>query len=1051
MQGRFVRLFALLLAWTLAVSGTAPGTAFGPASTVKAADPPLVLDGTQSAWAEVELFEAHGYGLTVPAVMNRFRQPITREEFSILAVKLYEGITGKKAVPGANTFQDTSNPEVLKAYNLGIVKGLDATTFAPQRQITRQEICVMIYRALDVSIAGLDKDTSGDFPFADQGSIAAWALTEMRFAYRNQIMKGVGNNRIGPLENTTREQAIVLLKRTYVQYAKPDRKGVVEGTVQLQKPPLLGLAALGRYRALDGSGPVFPRFDEKLKLYASTGTAKPLARPTASLLDQLQTSVNLIPAFPIVLGGARYTDADFGAFVDKDISSRHWFSYVLAPGADAKNVVWQVATAPFAGGVLGWKTPTGLKGRGEVAATAGEFQIDFANLGTGSFVLASAYKPIPQDRTPYYVRAVPVDGFGNPVGEPGTGMAVLCGIRTAEPDPTKPVAASFQVWTPLSPQGKFSGENMDLPTYRPVVGVDPRSSERRIFHLNGLDGTLGTGLVKIGIQVSTQPFPSQGGGWPDTPNLVHEELHDLPVPSLATAYPNSLLVDFTSFAKPASAMEEGKHIRYHLRGVALKAGLEPGTWEVLHSSPVTIDYGWNPPVTWYSDSPYTKVEVLKHSLPDLEIVDYTPVRWQATDYLHHYYVFQAPTAHQILNKWKNQDGYVLYPYILHEAYYASRGIRSAQEYESKEIPKVLPVGAKVYFPPPKEEQKAWYEQLYEGVVGFFEDLFQVTKELANQVSKAYADLKTGLVAHVVALCPVESLKGPFRTALEGLVNYGLMTLGVPPTLPNFDQLTDMSLDYLAEVALTEAGVPVTEWSKDLVEDVAQEIGEQMVRATSHADRNPVDAPFLKLDPDHLYRPASLRVRISNPTGVPSIPGTFNLHTTFEMDNHNIASGQTGLHLSVDTNYSVHSAAGTTVATQYSNHFLYGLNGGTVRYTQGDKAVYDVFNPQVGVKVPRLLAGEVRVLTVHLNPYDGGRMRLYPEGENIRSLDFENMYFHNGNKKFTHFSLVGRFPTAREYLLQQGMFYLDPKTDYAFEKQAYQKAGQKLQKPVNAAW
>ena len=72
----------------------------------------------------------------------------------------------------------------------------------------------MILRALNVSVQGLDT-SAGEFPFKDAGKIASWALDAMKFAYKNGIMKGLSAETIDPLSNTPREQAIILLLRTY--------------------------------------------------------------------------------------------------------------------------------------------------------------------------------------------------------------------------------------------------------------------------------------------------------------------------------------------------------------------------------------------------------------------------------------------------------------------------------------------------------------------------------------------------------------------------------------------------------------------------------------------------------------------------------------------------------------------------------------------------------------------------------------------------------------------------------------------------------------------
>lgn len=178
----------------------------------------LTFDGTQSSWAESELLKAYDFGLTYSNITNNYMKPINREEFCTIVVKLYEKLSGSTVTAGDNPFNDTDNPEIIKAYEIGIVKGKSVDTFAPYDNITRQEICIMIMRCLDKSVPDLDTSISAEFPFDDQSEIASWALESMKFSYKNGIMKGTGGGQISPKQNTTREQGIVLLKRTYEQY-----------------------------------------------------------------------------------------------------------------------------------------------------------------------------------------------------------------------------------------------------------------------------------------------------------------------------------------------------------------------------------------------------------------------------------------------------------------------------------------------------------------------------------------------------------------------------------------------------------------------------------------------------------------------------------------------------------------------------------------------------------------------------------------------------------------------------------------------------------------
>lgn len=177
--------------------------------------PPPTYDGSQSDWAQAEITLAHQLGLTYPGVMTEFQRKITREEFCTIAVRLYEKLSGKAAAAGEDPFADTDNPDILKAFALGIVRGVSPTQFAPGNNITRQEMCVMIYRALLAAGENTLLLPGGEFPFGDTGEIATWAMNEVRFCYQKQIMKGTSPTTISPLVNTPREQAIVLIYRTY--------------------------------------------------------------------------------------------------------------------------------------------------------------------------------------------------------------------------------------------------------------------------------------------------------------------------------------------------------------------------------------------------------------------------------------------------------------------------------------------------------------------------------------------------------------------------------------------------------------------------------------------------------------------------------------------------------------------------------------------------------------------------------------------------------------------------------------------------------------------
>ena len=182
----------------------------------QAATAPTVDFTGASSWALEELNKAVEYGLYIDKIMNNYNQNITREEFCELVIKLYEKLKATETIPiSPNPFRDTQNESILKAFGAGIVKGTSADSFSPYNPITRQDICVMLYRAITDAVANVNTNIDGVPMFVDENLIGSWAIKEIKFAYKNNIMKGSDSNKIMPRDNTNREQALLLIKRVY--------------------------------------------------------------------------------------------------------------------------------------------------------------------------------------------------------------------------------------------------------------------------------------------------------------------------------------------------------------------------------------------------------------------------------------------------------------------------------------------------------------------------------------------------------------------------------------------------------------------------------------------------------------------------------------------------------------------------------------------------------------------------------------------------------------------------------------------------------------------
>lgn len=184
---------------TYAVSGLSQGNGYIP-----------------SDWAKAKIDEAIAANLLPEKLQREYNRNITREEFSEVAVNLYESLSGQEGiVHGENPFTDTQNIQVRIANDLGIVKGVGDDKFAPDNAITRQEISVVLYRTLQAAKPKYNYSVSSNHVFADNAMISKWARGAVGYLYGIEVVNGAGKNLFNPQANTSREEAIVLVGRMH--------------------------------------------------------------------------------------------------------------------------------------------------------------------------------------------------------------------------------------------------------------------------------------------------------------------------------------------------------------------------------------------------------------------------------------------------------------------------------------------------------------------------------------------------------------------------------------------------------------------------------------------------------------------------------------------------------------------------------------------------------------------------------------------------------------------------------------------------------------------
>ncbi|MEG2583692.1 MAG: S-layer homology domain-containing protein, partial [Oscillospiraceae bacterium] len=95
------------------------------------------------------------------------------------------------------------------------------TEFAPNADITREQMATMMVRAIklfDTPVVSNDLRVFSDF-----NQISSWAVESLSYLNQMGIIKGMSDAEIAPLENTTREQAILIVYRTFKTFESDEK------------------------------------------------------------------------------------------------------------------------------------------------------------------------------------------------------------------------------------------------------------------------------------------------------------------------------------------------------------------------------------------------------------------------------------------------------------------------------------------------------------------------------------------------------------------------------------------------------------------------------------------------------------------------------------------------------------------------------------------------------------------------------------------------------------------------------------------------------------
>ena len=134
-----------------------------------------------------------------------------------MVVTMLYRLEGEPRVTGSSGFDDVASgawyaDAVTWAAENGIVNGVSDTEFAPNVNITREQLAAILYRYAEYN----DYDVSGRddlSEFTDRSSISSYALDAMRWAVDEGLITGITNTTIEPQGTATRAQAATMFMR----------------------------------------------------------------------------------------------------------------------------------------------------------------------------------------------------------------------------------------------------------------------------------------------------------------------------------------------------------------------------------------------------------------------------------------------------------------------------------------------------------------------------------------------------------------------------------------------------------------------------------------------------------------------------------------------------------------------------------------------------------------------------------------------------------------------------------------------------------------------
>ena len=180
-------------------------------------------DVPETMWYYDSVYYVYAHGLMNGTAATLFSpgNPTTR---GMLVTILYR-MEGNPQGAGWGPFTDVTpgayyaQPIAWAAWN-SIVNGITSTTFAPDRNVTREQMAAILYRY--TAWKGWDVSQQGNlFQFTDWQKVQTYARTPLAWAVASGLIQGKENQRLDPGGPATRAEVATILQRFHSTYVAP--------------------------------------------------------------------------------------------------------------------------------------------------------------------------------------------------------------------------------------------------------------------------------------------------------------------------------------------------------------------------------------------------------------------------------------------------------------------------------------------------------------------------------------------------------------------------------------------------------------------------------------------------------------------------------------------------------------------------------------------------------------------------------------------------------------------------------------------------------------